>query len=81
MLWHELKQIEQADNIVTIIQKRLFHTLTNSLACGKMYYTFDVGVFGKDLVHCVHVTAVHLFESRAHAGNFLNPVNYTRLRI
>ena len=81
ILWHELKQVDERNQVVAVVEQRLLHALAHSLAGSKVDNTLDSWILLEHGLCCSLVTQVHLLESRANACDFLNTVEYLDLRV
>ena len=81
ILWHELKQVDERNQVVAVVEQRLLHALAHSLAGSEVDDTLDSRILLEHGLRCSLVTQVYLLESRANACDFLNTVEYLDLRV
>ena len=81
MFWHKVEQVDEAHEIVAIVEQRLLNALAHCLACSEMDDALDVGIFGEYLVHALKVAAINLLEGRTHTCDLLYAINNICLRV
>lgn len=72
---HELEEVNQRDEVVTIVFERFFHRFAHGLRGGKMNNALDAGIFFEHAFERREITAIHLFESRTRAADFFDAVD------
>ena len=81
ILRHKLKQIDERNHIVAIIEQWFLHTLSYCLAGSKVDDALYIGIFLEHSLCGSLVAQVYLLESRTHTCYLLNTVQYFYLRI
>ena len=78
---HQLKQVNQAHQVITIVQQGLLHALTHSLWSCKMNDALNLRVLLEYTFQSIKITTVHLLEGRTDTCNLLNTIEDVLIRI
>src|SRR5574344_82540 len=81
MFGHQVKQIDETDNIIAVILQWLLNTFAYCLAGSKMNDTLYIRIFGEYCIECLIVAAVNLFECWAYACNLFDAIQYIGVRV
>ena len=63
---HQFQQVNQRNQIVTIIQQRFLNRFTYSLTCCKMNDSLNTRIFSKHIVQSFVIKTIYFFKSWAH---------------
>ena len=76
MALHRLKQDDEREEVITVVEQGLLHRLSDGLTCSEVDYPLDVGMLRKDSFDGLLIVAVHLVECRAYARDCLNALEH-----
>ena len=79
IFWHQLKQIDERNQVVAVVQQRLLYTLTYSLAGSKVNDTLDSRILLENSLCSCLVTKINLLESWTNTRNLLDTIKNLNL--
>ena len=79
IFWHQLKQVDERNQVVAVVQQRLLYTLTYSLAGSKVNDTLDGRILLEHSLCSCLVTKINLLESWTNTCNLLDTVKNLNL--
>ena len=81
MFGHQLKQINQGNQIVPIIFQRFFYRFTHCFAGSKMNNSLNTFIFSEHGIKSFQIQTVKLFKSRTYTGYLFYVIYHIGTRI
>ena len=81
VLGHQLKQVDERDDIVAVVEQRFLHALSHGLGGGEVDDALDVGIFLEHTLCRLLVAQVDILKGGTHSSDFLDAVEHFYLGV